>query len=110
MRHISVWRRVVLGAILAASFSYAHAAEINAHIKGTVTDPTGAVVAKASVIVTNEAPASSTPQTTFNGRVSISFPRFPIGTYTVNVVCAWLQRVYCHRNHLNIAQEYVEAV
>ncbi len=109
MRHISVWRRVVLGAILAASFSYAHAADVNAHIKGTVTDAAGAVVAKASVIATNE--ATGVKYTTeSSGTGEYLFPQLPIGTYTVKVSAPGFKEFSATGITLNIAQEFVESV
>src|SRR5260370_34644392 len=84
MRQISVWRRAIVGIIFAVSFGYAHAADVNAHIKGTVTDPAGAVVAKASVIATNEATGVKyTTESQADG--GDLFPQLPIGTYTIRV-------------------------
>jgi Carboxypeptidase regulatory-like domain len=107
MRQICIWRRVALLAILAASFSYAHAADVNAHIKGTVTDPAGAVIAKASVIATNEATGIKyTTESSSTGEYL--FPQLPIGTYTIKVSAPGFKEFQASGIVLNIAQEYVE--
>jgi hypothetical protein len=104
-----MWRRVVLGAILAASFSYAHAVEVTARIKGTVTDPTGAVVAKATVTVTNTQ-TGVVSTTTSNASGDYLFPALPIGTYNINVAAPGFKGFTATGILLNIDQEYVEAV
>ena len=107
MRHISTWHRIVLGAILAVSFSYAHAADVNAHIKGTVTDPTGAVIAKANVIAVNE--ATGVKYTTVSqADGGYLFPQLPIGTYTIKVSASGFKEFSVTGIILNINQEYVE--
>jgi hypothetical protein len=89
------------------SFSYAHAADVNAHIKGTVTDPAGAVIAKASVIATNE--ATGVKYTTeSSGTGEYLFPQLPIGTYTITVSAPGFKEFHATGIVLNIAQEYVE--
>ena len=109
MRQISVWRRVILGILLAASFSYAHAVEVNAHIKGTVTDPTGAVVPKAAITVTNTQ-TGVVSTTTSNSSGEYSFPALPIGTYSINVSAPGFKTFTATGIVLNIDNEYVEAV
>src|SRR5882757_5767623 len=107
MRQLSVWRSVVLGALLAVSFNYAHAADVNAHIKGTVTDPAGAVVAKASVVATNEATGVKyTTESSATGEYL--FPQLPIGTYTIKISAPGFKEFQATGIVLNIAQEYVE--
>src|ERR1700733_15502557 len=107
MRHISTWHRIVLGAILAVSFSYAHAADVNAHIKGTVTDPTGAIIAKANVIAINE--ATGVKYTTVSqADGGYLFPQLPIGTYTIKVSASGFKEFSVTGIILNINQEYVE--
>jgi hypothetical protein len=107
MRQVSVWRRVIVGILLAVSFSYAHAADVNAHIKGTVTDPAGAVIAKASVVATNE--ATGVKYTTeSSGTGEYLFPQLPIGTYTIKVSAPGFKEFHATGIVLNIAQEYVE--
>ena len=110
MRQISVWRRVILGTLLAVSFScYAHAVEVTARIKGTVTDPTGAVVAKAVVTVTNSQTGVVTT-TTSSSSGDFLFPALPIGTYNINVTAPGFKGFSATGIILNIDQEFVEAV
>ena len=109
MRQISTWRRVVLGVLLAVSFSYAHAIEVTARIKGTVTDPTGAVVPKATVTVTNSETGVVTTTTSSTSGDYI-FPALPIGTYNINVSAPGFKGFTATGIVLNIDQEYVEAV
>src|SRR5271168_2014612 len=109
MRQISIWRRVVLGAILAVSFSYAHAVEVTARIKGTVTDPTGAVVAKATVTVTNSQTGVVTTTTTSSSGDYL-FPALPIGNYSITVAAPGFKGFTATGITLNIDQEFVEPV
>ena len=109
MRRISAWRCVILGVLLAVSFSYAHAVEVTARIKGTVTDPTGAVVPKATVTVTN-AETGVVSTTTSSASGDYIFPALPIGTYNINVSAPGFKGFTATGIVLNIDQEYVEAV
>jgi Carboxypeptidase regulatory-like domain len=104
-----MWRRVVLGAILAVSFSYAHAVEVTARIKGTVTDPSGAVVAKATVTVTNSQTGVVTATTTSTSGDYI-FPALPIGNYSITVAAPGFKGFTATGITLNIDQEFVEPV
>jgi hypothetical protein len=109
MRQISAWRRVILGVLLAVSFSYAHAVEVTARIKGNVTDPTGAVVPKATVTVTNSETGVVTTTTT-SASGDYIFPALPIGTYSINVAAPGFKGFTATGIVLNIDQEYVEGV
>ncbi|MFP5265653.1 MAG: TonB-dependent receptor domain-containing protein [Blastocatellia bacterium] len=65
MRHLlSYSLRVVLGALIAAGLASAAAAQFRASIQGTVTDASGAVVAGATVTVTNQETSKSQQVTT----------------------------------------------
>src|SRR5260370_38118633 len=83
MRQISVWRRVILGTILAVSVSYAHAADVNGRIKGTVTDAAGAVVPNVTVVATNEATGVQL-KTVSQANGDHQFQQVTVGTYTVS--------------------------
>jgi hypothetical protein len=107
MKQISMWYRIVLGVILAVSFSYAHAADVNAHIKGTVTDPAGAVIAKANVIAINEATGVNYT-TVSQSDGGYLFQQLPIGTYTVKISAPGFKEFQATGIVLNIGQEYVE--
>jgi Carboxypeptidase regulatory-like domain len=59
-------------------------AGITATISGTVTDPTGAIVAGATVTATNVDTGVALSQTT-NSQGFYSFPELPVGKYTIDV-------------------------
>ncbi|MGA6953847.1 MAG: carboxypeptidase-like regulatory domain-containing protein, partial [Candidatus Acidiferrales bacterium] len=59
-------------------------AGITATISGTVADPTGAVVAGATVTATNVDTGVAISQTT-NAQGFYSFPELPVGKYTIDV-------------------------
>ena len=105
----SAWRRIVLGVILAASFSYAHAVDVSARIKGTVTDPTGAVIPNATVTVTNTQ-TGVTFKTTTSSSGDYLFPALPIGTYSVAAAVPGFKGFSATGIILNIDQEYVEPI
>jgi hypothetical protein len=109
MRQISLWRHVIVGTILALSFSYAHAATANARIKGTVTDPTGAVVPKAAVTATNTDTGVVTT-TTASESGDYIFQALPIGTYSITVNASGFKAFTATGIVLNIDQEFVEPV
>jgi hypothetical protein len=104
MRQISKWRRVVLGVIFAAAFSYAHAADVTARIRGTVADPTGAVVPKAQVTVTNTATGVSVTTITSSSGDYL-FPALPVGTYNIAVAAPGFKGFTATGIVLNIDQE-----
>ena len=61
----------------------AYAVEVTARIRGTVTDPTGAVLPNITVTATNQDTGVVTTTTTMaNG--DYIFQKLPIGTYSVN--------------------------
>jgi hypothetical protein len=109
MRQISAWRRVIVGILLAVSFSYAHAADVTARIKGTVTDPTGAVVPKATITAKNQATGVVWNTVSLeNG--DYAFQALPIGTYSITVNAPGFKGFAATGIVLNIDQEYVESV
>ena len=71
--------------LLAACFALpAMAQTVTAAITGVVTDPSGAVVPRATVIAENTATGvQTTAQTNDTGAYTIRF--LPIGTYTLNI-------------------------
>jgi len=109
MRQISIWRRVVLGAILVVSFSYAHAQTVTARIKGSVTDPSGAVVPNVAVTVTNTQ-TGVVSTTTSNSAGDYIFPALAIGTYDIKVAAPGFKGFSATGIILNIDQEFIEAI
>jgi hypothetical protein len=76
-------RWLVLG-VLACLAVPAHAQKITASIRGTVTDPTSAVIAGAKVTVKNE-DTGLTRSVTTNASGNYNFAELPVGSYRVDV-------------------------
>ena len=66
------------------------AQEVTAAITGTVTDPSGAPIAGASVVATDTARGTAWPTIT-NETGSFSLPRIPVGTYNVKITATGFQ-------------------
>ncbi len=81
----------------------------NARIRGTVTDPTGAVVPNATVIATNAATGVKYPTKT-NASGDYLFPQLPVGTYSVSATAAGFKTFQATGITLNIDQEYSESI
>ena len=94
---------------LALSLTYAYAIDVTARIKGTVTDPSGAVIAKAQVTVTN-VNTGVVSTTTTNDSGDYILPSLPIGTYKINVAAPGFKQFTATGITLNIDQEFVETV
>ena len=81
--------RIILVFVLLAAVTLS-AQTFRGTILGTVTDPSGAVVAGAKVTVKNLGTGlERTTETSADG--SYALPELPIGTYTVTVVLAGFQ-------------------
>jgi hypothetical protein len=109
MRQISIWHRGVLAAILSLSLSCAYAAEVTARIKGTVTDPSGAIVPNVTVTATNKDTGVVTTTTTLSNGDYI-FQKLPIGTYSISAAAPGFMRFAASGIVLNIDQEYVQPI
>ena len=75
-------RKVCLAALLSALFSAAVAFGQNASVSGTVTDPSGAQVAGASITAANNDTGVVSPSITNRAGV-YGIPELPPGTYTL---------------------------
>jgi hypothetical protein len=103
-------RNVALVATLCAAFAVgAHAIDVNARIKGTVTDSTKAIVPGVTVIATNEA-TGVVYTTKTNSSGDYLFPQLPIGSYTVKVANSGFKTFEAKGIVLTIDQEYVETI
>ncbi|ADW70659.1 TonB-dependent receptor [Granulicella tundricola] len=102
-------RRATMLGIFAASLTAAHAADVNARIKGTVTDPAGAVIPNVKVIAINQATGVKFT-TTSQANGDYLFPQLPIGTYTISASATGFKGFAAKGIVLNIDQEYVEPV
>jgi len=102
-------RRVGIALVFALALSTARAADVNGRIKGTVTDPAGAVVVKATVVATNTATGVKFV-TTSQADGGYLFAQLPIGTYSIAVTATGFKTFSATGIVLNIDQEYVEPV
>lgn len=102
-------RGIAVAALLTASFGLAYAADVNGRIKGTVTDPGGAVVPLATVTATNQDTGVKTTITT-QADGDYTFQQLPVGTYTITVTAAGFKSFSASGIVLNIDQEFVESV
>src|SRR4051794_25388339 len=84
MRRHSVWS--VLGLVLLMA-TPALAQKFTASVRGTVSDPTSAVIAGAKVTLKNEATGVARSVTT-NSDGNYSFPDVPVGSYRIEVESA----------------------
>ncbi|GAC1358862.1 MAG: TonB-dependent receptor [Acidobacteriaceae bacterium] len=109
MRYTSPLRRAFIAAAFAVLLSPAFAADVTARIRGTVTDPAGAVVPNLTVTATNEA-TGVVYTTSTQGTGDYQFQRLPIGSYTINVSAPGFQNFTATGIKLDIDQQYVEAV
>ena len=87
----------------------AYAAEVTARIKGTVTDPSGAIIPNVTVTATNQDTGVVTTTTTSSTGDYI-FQKLPIGTYSVSAAAPGFMRFAATGIVLNIDQEYVEPI
>ena len=103
------WRNIVVIFTLAVACVCAQAANVNARIRGLVTDPQDAVIAGAQITATNI--ATGVKYTTVSGQDGgYFFPQLPIGSYSVSASMQGFQRFNATGIVLNIDQEYVEPI
>ena len=103
---MSFWRSVVIVSTLAVACLCANAANVNARIRGTVTDPQGAVVAGVHITATNIATGVKY-ETVSGGDGGYFFPELPIGQYSVSAKQVGFKSFTATGILLNIDQEYV---
>jgi hypothetical protein len=95
--------------LLVGAATSASAADINGRIKGTVTDPGGAVIGGAQVTATNQATGVKfTTNSQANG--DYLFAQLPVGTYTIMVSAPNFKSFTATGIIINIDQEFVEPV
>src|ERR1700750_45713 len=87
----------------------AYAVEVTARIKGTVTDPTGAVLPNVTVTATNRDTGVVTTTTTMSNGDYI-FQKLLTGTYSVSATAKGFVRYTATGIVLNIDEEYVLAI
>ena len=85
------------------------AADVNGRIKGSVTDPGGAVIANATVTAVNAATGVKFT-TTSQSNGDYIFQQLPVGTYSISVTASGFKTFTATGIVLNIDQEFVEPV
>ena len=109
MRKLIFWRGTALALILMGALALAHAADVNARISGTVTDPQGGVLPNIQVTLTNEA-TGVTQVTNTLGNGTYLFPAVPVGSYTVSVKANGFKAYTAKGIVVNIDQQFVQPV
>ena len=95
--------RIVLVFVLLAAISLS-AQTFRGTILGTVTDPSGAVIAGAKVTVKNTGTGlERTTETSADG--SYALPELPIGTYTVTVTLSGFETFVANGVAVDVASE-----
>jgi hypothetical protein len=95
-------RRLVVFILLLSAFA-GHAQVVGGTISGTVSDPSGAVIPNAVVIVRNQDTGTQRTLTT-NTTGSYSAPSIPVGTYKVTVIVPGFEPYDRERISLNVGQ------
>jgi Carboxypeptidase regulatory-like domain len=96
-------------AVLGLLSGSARADNLYASIRGTVTDPTGAVISGVKLVATNAA-TGVTYTTTSNSSGSFTFLQLPIGDYTVKAEQTGFKSYQASGIHLDLDQIYNLAV
>ena len=90
-----------LGLLLAAALAAFGQVATTGAISGTVTDPSGAVVAGAAVVVKNDATGQDfTTQTADNGTFSV--PALASGSYTVTITAQGFKQAIAQSVKVNV--------
>ena len=111
--NFSHFRRATRTLLVAAVFGFAlqsaHAVDTNGRIKGTVTDPTSAVISGAQVTATNL--LTGVKYTTVSqADGGYFFAQLPIGSYKITVAAPGFKTFEASGIALTIDQEYIEPV
>ncbi len=109
MRILSKMNVLALCLILVGAMGMAYAADVNARIKGTISDPQGAVMAGVKVTATNEATGVKF-ETVSGSDGGYLFQQLPVGTYTVSVAATGFKSYTAKGIVLNIDQDYVAPI
>ncbi len=109
MPRFSPLRFGLLSTSLFAITMSVQAADVTARIKGTIVDPSGAVVANVEVTATN-ADSGQKYVTTSQANGDYEFLRLPVGTYNVTVNAPGFKAFAANGIVLNIDQQYVQKI
>ena len=102
-------RLLTFATLLLAISPALHAADVTARIRGTVTDPAGAVIPGASVTATNLETGVAFPGKTQSDG-TYEFLQLPVGTYSITVVSPGFVTFNASGIRLDIDTNYVEPV
>lgn len=102
-------QRVAIVILLALSSLTLHAVNVNGRIKGSVTDPAGAVVPGATVTATNQKTGIVFKTSTLSDG-GYYFGQLPIGTYTISAMASGFKAFSASGIVVNIDQDYVEPI
>ncbi len=100
---------LLLAFVFGMAATSAYGVDVNARIRGTVTDPSGAVISGAAVTATNTATGVRYPTKSL-GTGDYLFPQLPVGTYSISVSAPGFKTFTATGILLTIDQEYVEPV
>ncbi len=105
MKKLHFWHRLAVAVSLIAALGTAYAADVNGHIKGTVTDPSNAVVAGVHITATNV--ATGVKYNTVSGSDGVYLlEALPIGTYSITATAPGFKTYTATGIVLTIDQEY----
>lgn len=107
------FRRAALSVFAVVLFVFsvltANAVDVNGRIKGTVSDPSNAVVPGVEVVATNQATGVHF-RTKTNTDGDYLFPELPVGTYSVSVAMPGFKAFQVKGIVLTIDQEFVQPI
>lgn len=113
MKSLRLWLRLAVAfSLLFALGTAAYAADVNGRIKGTVTDPSGAVLPGVQITATNVATGVKYTAVS-GGDGTYLFPQLPVtggGTYSISATSPNFKAFTATGIHLVIDQEYVENI
>jgi Carboxypeptidase regulatory-like domain len=109
MTKLSGLGKFAVAMVVVSGITFAYGVNTNGRIKGTITDPGGAVVTGAQITATNDATGVKY-QTTSGADGVYLFPELPIGSYTVTAAATSFKGFTATGIVLNIDQEYVENI
>lgn len=110
MKTLKIWQRLAVALCLVFGLATAaYAVNVNARIRGTVTDASGAVLPGVNVVATNiQTGVKYTATSGADG--TYYFGQLPIGTYAISASAPSFKSFSASGITLNIDQEYVENI
>lgn len=109
MKKLSLLQTIALALTIVGALGLAHAADVNARIKGVVTDPQNAVVAGVHITATNTATGVKFATVT-GADGGYLFAELPVGTYSISAVAQGFKGFTATGITLNIDQDFVESI